>query len=568
MKRCLVAVVVPFLFACLPPLDSDCQAAKDAICPKLLANNCSTALLEEDVNKLKSSCGSTAAEEYLTKAEADCKAGTLVCGAAACGDPKTVKYDGTLPVDGRAAHLELTFQGTSVRGTLRADAVCGASIQLPNTEINFPAAVLNNSKVWEDPSATITGAWTGGDWACNGTKLTGSEWPENGNVTISVSGSKVYLQRVANGSRYEFTAQGKVYEAPDCSADAGATGCHVTTATPNPVYTTDDLTISGSGFGTTQGKVWFISSTGSSMEASYYNSWTDTLIDVRVPDVSSEGLYTVKVMKGTQDCGSVSAVQIHWGGCVQAGTQVSMADGSHVAIESLSPGAEILALDPETRSMRKAFIREVLVHNDASYDLDRLELTDGQTLMVTDNHPILTRSGAWVPVEKLVPGEVVYTFDTQTGEAKETTILSIIRDESRVGVVYNLRTSAGNYFANDILVHNKCLARGSLVDTPHGAKPVQLLQPGDQVWGERNGQRVVTTVTRVFTKTTVLPALAGKHLAPDVRVTGNHRVRMGGTFVAASQTPAADEPIAGTVYDLETDTGNYFAGNMLLEAGR
>ena len=32
-------------------------------------------------------------------------------------------------------------------------------------------------------------------------------------------------------------------------------------------------------------------------------------------------------------------------------------------------------------------------------------------------------------------------------------------------VVYNLKTTQGNYIANDILIHNKCLKKGTPIET-------------------------------------------------------------------------------------------------------
>jgi len=254
------------------------------------------------------------------------------------------------------------------------------------------------------------------------------------------------------------------------------------------------------------------------------------------------------------------------GGCVSAGTLVTRADGTRVPIEQLHPGDRIVAYDQARHLPATATVERVLVHADGPYPTQLLTLQSGQTLQVTGNHPIYTTQGAWVPVEELTPGAGVYVYNAANGTLQPTTVLAIIRDQGTQGVVYNLKTSLGDYYANDLLVHNKCLAAGAWIDTPAGPCPVERLHIGQLIYGQAQGRRVATPVTHLYAKTTVLPTLPGKRLTPHVTATSNHRVWDGAQFRQAGTWLRPDAAIAGTVYDVQTAAGNYFADGLLMTA--
>lgn len=258
-------------------------------------------------------------------------------------------------------------------------------------------------------------------------------------------------------------------------------------------------------------------------------------------------------------------VSDHLSGCVPAGTPVTLADGSQRAIETLKAGDRIRAYSPEQDSLLTAKVEKVLTHAERKAPLQRLITADGDTLHITDNHPVLTLEKGWIPVAQVTPGMTLYQLDRQTGEFGPTRVVSIIREAGQAQVVYNLKTTAGNYFAQDVLVHNKCLQAGSLIATPLGLRAVETLQPGDQVWRDA-AQQVATTVTKVYRKDTILPTLPGKQLRADSAVTINHRLLWQGRWVKAADTDLPDVAIPGAVYDLETADGTYTSGGVLMGA--
>jgi hypothetical protein len=75
-------------------------------------------------------------------------------------------------------------------------------------------------------------------------------------------------------------------------------------------------------------------------------------------------------------------------------------------------------------------------------------------------------------------------------------------------------------------------------------------------------------VLRTFEKTTILGALPGRRLGPHLLVTENHLVEMPEGLVPAGDILASYEDVDGAVYDLATESGNYWADGVLLGAAQ
>jgi len=284
------------------------------------------------------------------------------------------------------------------------------------------------------------------------------------------------------------------------------------------------------------------------------------------PEDSFEGVVEIRSAEDSSLCRSIP-ISVDFGGCVQAGTRVSMADGSRRAIESLTVGEQIVAYDTNRQTLSQAVIEKVLVHDDITYILHELVPNSGEPLLVTGNHPILVKDRGWQQVDAIRPGDVIFYLDRTSGALAETTVAAIIRDKSHQGTVYNLKTNRGTYLANDLLIHNKCLAKGTMVDTPYGSRAIETLQPGDLVMGDVNGMVAPVRVTNVYAKDTVLPHLPGKELGNGVLATANHLLLIQGNAVKAGDTSNPDVKINGTVYDIRTESGTYRVGGMSMLSG-
>lgn len=253
-------------------------------------------------------------------------------------------------------------------------------------------------------------------------------------------------------------------------------------------------------------------------------------------------------------------------GCVTPRTLVSLPDGGQRPISQMKRGDTVLAYEPGPSGRPTDAVVERVLRHVGRYKIDRLVADDGSELEITGNHPVLTLEGGYQPVASIAPGDHVFVRDVVTGRFEPRTIAAIVRDVTRENVVYNLKTTRGQYVAEGIVVHNKCLASGSLVDTPSGPRAIETLTPGDRVWTEVNGARVTTTVTHVFRKRTALGALPGRVLTPRVFVTDNHPIAIDGTLRRAGETSLPPVAITGPVYDLATTTGTYLADGVLVGA--
>lgn len=140
----------------------------------------------------------------------------------------------------------------------------------------------------------------------------------------------------------------------------------------------------------------------------------------------------------------------------------------------------------------------------------------------------------------------------------------------------------------DWLVVDECLPAGSLIDTPHGQRPIEEIEPGDIVWGWNDGRRVKTTVAHRFERETDEPLFS----VNGVAMTGNHpvwtkekgyveaRKAAGLTVLNGARLERAEvHELPGVdgfrnsgpgsnesrkVYNLETSTGNFFVDGLLV----
>lgn len=145
-------------------------------------------------------------------------------------------------------------------------------------------------------------------------------------------------------------------------------------------------------------------------------------------------------------------------GCFPAGTRVRMANGTEKAIETLQIGEQVLAYDGE-KQVTTAILALIKPPPKQVYELT---FSDGNTLTLTDSHPIMTAQG-WKSIspestEKENPGLV--TSRLMWGNVISTTngtcqLVSITPLQWRVQV-YNITVDEPHtFYANNILVHNK-----------------------------------------------------------------------------------------------------------------
>jgi intein/homing endonuclease len=197
--------------------------------------------------------------------------------------------------------------------------------------------------------------------------------------------------------------------------------------------------------------------------------------------------------------------------CFVAGTKIQMEDGSTKNIEDVVVGDSIVSFDLKND---KTKVNKVL--NIFSKKVDKIiiyEFDNGGILKATLDHPIFVNDKGWssynnslsntlytldTPVQKIEIGDSVKLINTNAILEKMT----LVDEETKV---YNLSEIEinHNYFANDVLVHNRaCFVKGTMIEMADGTiKPIEEIVIGDEVisLNVQNNTKEKQTVTNIIT---------------------------------------------------------------------
>lgn len=142
--------------------------------------------------------------------------------------------------------------------------------------------------------------------------------------------------------------------------------------------------------------------------------------------------------------------------CFLAGTPIRT-PGGDVAIETLRPGATVLAMDPASGRLVEASVVRLREGRSA----ERLDLTleDGTRIETTPPHPFWDpRDRRFKPIKEFSPGDPVLALDASGKPRQVPVARAEISPWDRA--VFTLTVSGpgglSTYFANGVLVHNKC----------------------------------------------------------------------------------------------------------------
>ena len=226
-------------------------------------------------------------------------------------------------------------------------------------------------------------------------------------------------------------------------------------------------------------------------EANFYVS-TDTNLEFVEIDVEDSDTY---IISGST---SFNTVVSHNSPCFVAGTQILLENGVTKNIEDVVIGDSVMSFDFKNDKIK---ISKVLnIFSKKVSDIVEYRFDNGGVLKSTLDHPIYVLDKGWSsysnelsnnmykldePVKKIEVGDHV---KLSNGISKLTDI-TIINGEH---VVYNLSEvdSEHNYYANDVLVHNRaCFVSGTLIEMADGTeKPIQDIVVGDFVvsFNEKN----------------------------------------------------------------------------------
>ncbi len=196
------------------------------------------------------------------------------------------------------------------------------------------------------------------------------------------------------------------------------------------------------------------------------------------------------------DIAGDSPVTCPGGSCFPAGTMISMADGTQKPIEDVNVGDTVLSYNTFTGEIKSGTVLQL--ESPVRDGLYNIHFSDGSSINVTNEHPFYTKKAAgevgWasiMPEETLKETKSIdNVMSLGVGDyiMKVDHTWDLIDDITYVpGIVqtYNLKevSTYDNYFADDLLAHNKCcFAAGTPVTMADGStKPIEDVHIGDWV---------------------------------------------------------------------------------------
>lgn len=140
---------------------------------------------------------------------------------------------------------------------------------------------------------------------------------------------------------------------------------------------------------------------------------------------------------------------LKYGGCFIAGTQITLANGETKNIEDVIVGESILTFNETTQVNESGIVGDLKQHE--VENIIKLYFEDNTIITTTSEHPFYVKDKGWVEAGNLISSDVCKKSD-----GTDVTILEIEGIPEKT-MVYNLLdvSENHNFFANQILVHNK-----------------------------------------------------------------------------------------------------------------
>lgn len=220
------------------------------------------------------------------------------------------------------------------------------------------------------------------------------------------------------------------------------------------------------------------------------NENTFSLVEIDVEDTDTY------IISGST---SVNSFVMHNAPCFVAGTEITMGDGSKKNIEEVVSGDIVSTFDLVSNEFVNNKVNAVFskkVNLIVEYKLE-----NGNVLKGTEDHPLFIEGKGWCSfnpdksnslysleesIKSIVVGDVLKLSNTTS---------KILDIEVHKGefVVYNLQDieKNHNFFANDVLVHNRCFVAGTEITLANGdVKNIEDVVVGEEVltYNQENGK--------------------------------------------------------------------------------
>ena len=224
------------------------------------------------------------------------------------------------------------------------------------------------------------------------------------------------------------------------------------------------------------------------------NFYVTTDTSLKLVELDAEDTDTYIISGSTPFNGVIS----HNAPCFVAGTKITLEDKTQKNVENIQIGDVVLSYNLNTSVVEKQKVRGVgsrKVDKTVKYTFE-----DDTILESTLDHPIYSRQIGWVSQDPAYTLNV-YGLATRQAEVgikilKEDDTESLIKSIdiiSEVVIVYNVKVVENNhnFFANNLLVHNRCFVAGTKITLPDGEyKNIEDVVVGEKVltYNESTGE--------------------------------------------------------------------------------
>lgn len=185
-------------------------------------------------------------------------------------------------------------------------------------------------------------------------------------------------------------------------------------------------------------------------------------------------------------------ILVHNRFCFIAGTEIEMIDGEIKKIENVEIGDVVLTFNEETKEQQYNKVTNVYSPN--HNDLVKYSFSNGVELTSTFDHPFYVNGlnlASYKPDEtnekykleksvvQIKKGDIVNLSNSETTVIEE--IVELLESEPRKTFIITVENNH-NFYANKVLVHNKCFVSGTLVTLSNGDnKVIENINVGEEV---------------------------------------------------------------------------------------
>jgi hypothetical protein len=261
--------------------------------------------------------------------------------------------------------------------------------------------------------------------------------------------------------------------------------------------------------------------------------------------------------------------------CFVAGTKIQMEDGSTKNIEDVEVGDSIVSFDLKNNETK---VNKVL--NIFSKKVDKIviyEFDNGGVLKSTLDHPIYVNGKGWSsydnslsntlytlenPVQKIEIGDTIKLINSNTILEK----ITLVDEETKVFNLSEIEINH-NYFANDVLVHNRrCFVKDTMIEMSDGnLKPIEEVKVGDFVMSYNETTNVVEEMEVTEVNSPIHDDLVKYTLSDGTQIisTFDHPYYLQGLKLASYKPKWTNER-----YDTLMDVSQINVGDKLIKPNR